>query len=555
MDKDLSEELRNQLHTIIEESGYEGYDPSKNKYHIDGLPPTSSLNKVIKSMGLKERASKHKYYELALTLDSIGDEIEKVVHSIPFGDEDNYNKNSVGFIAKSSEVYMHLTENLHVFKTLVRFKDIDPVGYRSSSMSVLLYNKMERTVVNGSKYSIDAILELLETDRAKVLKSKNVHLAEAVFNPYSTEPLIELNNTSLYGVPITGINLYKPPAWRGITDKASYGGWIKQIIEHLIVDEQEREAVLDWMHFSIVSRNGTVLVLAGDRGTGKSTLAAMMAFLVGKEYTEYVSSALLTEKFNPQMDSSRLLIFEEVALRDADSVNKIKAWCNDTIAIEKKGENPFTAVNYSSMVFLLNQLEDFRISPSERRFSIPKVSEIDLKLVMPKDVIDYIQLGISKKTEEFSNDMAEFGNWLLHRKPKTDAQTPIRGEYYYKVSEMSLTMWQNEMIRYVIENGEVGVSLQFEDIFKALKDNPMTKAPTRRDAIDNFLRDYRHRGVAKVGVTVDLATAIVPQKGSMVKRKSKYTYGLLPTESFLTSFGAKYISKSAAEASIAEDIL
>jgi Family of unknown function (DUF5906) len=443
----------------------------------------------------------------------------------------------------TEEASQSLREQIMVMTSVTLNKKIDPVGHRTGQGCIVLVNIPERSIIRGDQQSIDRILALLGTTRAEVLESPEVPIGVPTFNPYTTDLFFPLSGGSQLK-KAKGINTYMPARWRDLKAAPSYGGWVKILIEHLFTEANERELVLDWLHYALVNRNGTVLTLAGDRGTGKSTFASLVGALLGSTHTEYVKDSILDGQFNPQMRDARIIVFEEVPLNTDKGVSKIKAWCNKTIAIEEKGRDPYTTEAFFSIIMLLNKLEDFKISPSERRFSIPSVTDRDLQMSIRGDVIAKINESLEKESGDAYEEVARFGEFLLKRVPKNSSQTPIKGEYFYTVSELSLTQWQSVMIDHLIKNGVIGKPVNFSTIFSEYKKDEII-VPDREDRVANFLRDYRHRGSVKVGTTVPAlegATAAIQFKSKNTKFKRKFS--ILPNEEFLLKFGDQYKNRA-----------
>lgn len=507
--------------------GYLGLDPVSGKFLMEGRSPTTVAKKIVTLLNLEARAREDKNYEAVVLLSSVEGmaQLDQAFRSVVVRKPEA--PNEFESLGAPTEV-----AGISVFKSNILVKAIDPRGFRAGGPCILLYNSDTRGIVNGLQYSIDGVLSGMGLVREEILQNPNTRPAVSRFDPYDLSPVKPVKDPVLG--PVYSINLYSPPPWRSCLVEGAFTGWIKQLMEHLFLDREELERVLDWAHYAIVRRNGTMLALAGDRGTGKSTFAAILSHLVGTNYTEYVSEAILTDKFNPQIKSKRLLIFEEVALDENKHVNKIKAWCNTNIALEEKGQDPYTTENYSSMILLVNQLEDLRISPSERRFSIPKLTDVDLKAVMSPDLLNYIQTNLNDPCAQFMDELAAFGNFLLHRTPKYNNQTPIKGEYFFAITEMSLSQWQTELVRQTILQGEIGKPLLFHDIFSRDFTKRVNVA-SRRDYIDNFLRDYRHKGLQKVGRIIDTPEELKGEGG-----RSRREYCLMPSTEFLKKFGAKY---------------
>lgn len=449
-----------------------------------------------------------------------------------------------------------IKNDISIFKTVRTDGIDDPGAKKGGGLSILAFNTKSRVLLNGSKISIDGILTILGTSREAVCQNVEIPHVWPEFNPYTTALTFPTKHPFLSDETITALNTAIPPKWmthRSENIGPKYHGFIKTLIEHLFPDEHERERVLDWCYWAIFKRNGTVLCLAGARGTGKSTFIEVLGELVGSDYTELVSESILKERFNAQFTNKRLIVFEEVALSDQAAINKIKAWCNNKISIEKKGQDAISADNHSSMVFLLNDLNDLKVVPQERRFSIPVVAEENLWTVIPEEDIEKFKTGIKERTQESLDAIAEFGEYLKQRgKPKDSEYLAIRGANFNRVADLSLTEWQSTLREFVQNRGEKNVIIPITAIFPINRtgdkaDQP--KVPTKKFTIANFLQDYRHIGKYKIGDLVDIRESeladleayygIQPGRTGPGSRTRRY-YGILPNKNFLEVCGLKY---------------
>jgi energy-coupling factor transporter ATP-binding protein EcfA2 len=438
-----------------------------------------------------------------------------------------------------------------IYKSARRSYYADKESASKGGCTIVLYNTDKERVVNSHEYSIQTILSRLGLNRKMVEESPDIKYCETIFNPYIPDKIYP--GVDDLGEPMDMINLYDPPEWRKLKAAPRYAGWIKKLFDHLFPVPYEREAVFDWIHYAMVSRCGTALVLAGHRGTGKSTAVSVIEAIIGSRNTEFVSEAVLTDKFNPQLETSRLIVFEEVAVENNKAVNKIKAWMNKKISVEQKGRDPFTTSAHFSMIFLLNKLEEFKVGPSERRFSIPSVASDSLLKIIPANEVAKISEGIKNEDPAIMAEVAEFGEWILHRKPTRTSEEPIKGEYFFTVTEIGIPLWANELIQHVKNNGEIGVEIPAGDIFADMEKRGISSV-NRRDTIDNFLRDYRHKGTHTVASTRELTNQeFIDKYGARAKSRRRYV--IIPNEDFLRTFGAKYVGSVLDEGSAGEDEL
>ena len=555
--------LPNEKSSIVEYAASKGYQgvSSKGEFVVGGIK-TKSPNTFLRNLGLPHALETLGQYRVLNKFKLLHSEIVDTLKEIPYSPkpieisdlskslftEENSNKLKNVFIGKYD-----------LYKTLKFNMGFDPNAKKSNGMSLIIMNPESRNILNGNSVSYDAILSLKGTARELIADDPSIPLVWPVFNPYTSELTYESTGDDFGGETIIALNTAIPPKWIGVESSPKFEGFIKKLFVHLFPNEEERELVLDWFHYAIFKRNGTVLCLAGDRGTGKSTVVEILAELVGWQYSEWVSEAVLTDKFNSQFRDKRLLIFEEVALAENKAINKIKAWCNSKISIEEKGVNAYSADNFTSMVFLMNDLGDLKIQAQERRFSIPVVAEENLLTVISEEEISEFKIGLEKKTPEFLKQISEFGNFLKEREPRFSEYTPIKGENYMRVTNLSLKEWQNIVKEYISNQGEEGVVIPISAIIPNERDKNGPIFPNRKDTIDNFLRDYRYLGKYKIADVVNLTELELDEleaKYSLGRKarptpfskgkKTKRLYGLKPRGEFLRQIYKERILKSGA---------
>lgn len=546
----LTENEIERLLELSEHRGFEGFNGSK--FLVQGSKVGRSG--VLSNLGFPAALKTDGLYRLHSEYKELTNEIISALQSVrASGKILTHGAADVDWIEAGILQEDAIKNNIQIFKTVKKSPRLDPAGQRNNGMTIIAFNTDSRVLLNGQGVSIDGILNVLGTNREEVLASPSIPHVWPVFNPYISDLKFTTKEESLGSMDITALNTAIPPKWmtHSKVTTPKFGGFIGKLVNHLFPDPEDLERVLDWCHYAIFKRNGTVLCLAGDRGTGKSTFVEVMSELVGSQYAEIVSDAILKEKFNGSFKDKRLIIFEEVALEDQQSINKVKAWCNSKISLEEKGMNQFTADNFSSMVFLLNNLADLKVLPQERRFSIPVVAQESLLTVLSEKEIDNFKVGLADRRQDILDQIAEFGHFLKNRKPKYSEHTPIKGANFFRVSDLALTEWQAYMREFIQNRGEIGKAIPITVIFpiRGSTDKDQMKFPTKKPLIDNFLRDYRFQGKYKIGDIVDLTDAeigpleksfgVAPQR-QVGSARTRRLYGVMPRPDFLKEFGIKY---------------
>ena len=348
------------------------------------------------------------------------------------------------------------------------------------------------------------------------------------FDPYRLEYIFKKESRS-GSINIFHVNYYVPPRWRFIPVRPAYEGFIFELMEHLFPNEYDREYVLDWLHYAIVKRNETVLCLVGARGTGKGILLYnILGALIGQEYHSVAKQEVLTDKFNSEFNNKRLVFFDEVNVSGDKELNKFKQLANSKIAMEAKGQDSETIDNYVSMALSSNDKRDFKAEPQERRFSVPEVTEIPLTKIFTEEEIE----DFCKRIEiPESEEIADFGNFLIQRVPTHTAQKPLKGRYFFELCKLSMPEWKTFIIDFLIAEGEIGEPILNKNLDKFFKRLHGEKAvfPTRRATIQAFLGDYVHEAVYRLGSVVEA------YDGS-----GRASVAILPDSDFLRKFGRKY---------------
>jgi energy-coupling factor transporter ATP-binding protein EcfA2 len=552
----LSESKNSAIDRIVKyavDSGYTGF--RSGKFHFKGRTSTSAST-TIKGLMLSELLSQNNEMELLGVLTGRPVDVGLALESISIPEPkrevvvDRNFETIHGELVQGGKVQENSLRNqILLFKSVRIDAAYDPKA-KNLGTCIIALNQETREIMNNPSLGIDGILQIKGMTREEAIMSPNVPHCWPMFNPYTPDLTFKCYPDQLGNIETVAINTAVPPKWMALYSKKcepKFRGFIKDLMVHLFPDEVDREKVLDWCHYAVFSRNGTVLCLAGDRGTGKSTFVEILSNLVGLQYSEIVNEAILKDKFNSQFRNKRLIIFEEVALSDSKDISKIKAWCNAKISIERKGEDAFSAENFASMVFLLNELRDLKVEPQERRFSIPVIAEENLQSTIPRSAIAEFLAGLRNESEEALHELAEFGLFLRERKPGIKNDEPIKGAHFERISELSLEAWKVKIRDFIREHGEIGIPIPVIDIFSSRLKEDKDKTP-QKSTIDNFLRDYRELGIYKIADVVDLNPTEIEKYSRTKARRgggpgNTRMYAVIPREDYLLARGIKYKQK------------
>lgn len=398
----------------------------------------------------------------------------------------------------------------------------------------IIYDSKKDEIIDATQNSINSILNAMGISKKVVVENiDTLEQVYPVFDPYITDRFF-IRNHLHYG-DFAHINLYTPPSWRKREVTPELRGFFKSLIEHIFVVPEERDYIYLWLKTAILGRNETILYLRGSRAIGKSIFASLLAKLIGREYSAYGKKEDITKQFNKVFNNNRAIIFEEVHFEDSpDSIDRLKAFCNDRVAIESKGKDSYTAINYSSILFCVNKNRRSGITPSERRFSIPKITDRQLSdSILDKEISKYkIQLDLTEHEEWFDIELAEFGQFLINFKSDIYDNTlnALRGEAFQQCCEENLREWQKDIIKYILEEGSPGKAISFKELIKATRTK---KGPGRPviivdGNISEFISDYLHKSKYRLGEIVGGISGDPKYGGELY---------LVPNEVFLKTFG------------------
>lgn len=152
---------------------------------------------------------------------------------------------------------------------------------------------------------------------------------------------------------------------------------IYKLLGNLIPCYLERKLFINWLAGIMQTREKqqTAWVIKGEQGAGKGLfLTHVLKKLLGRKQAIQVEDAQLKNEFNPWLQNSLLIAFNEVA-RDNSSRNminsKLKAIITDEeIQINEKNVKAYYLTNYVNCLFFSNESVPVFIESGDRRFNV-----------------------------------------------------------------------------------------------------------------------------------------------------------------------------------------
>jgi Family of unknown function (DUF5906) len=173
-------------------------------------------------------------------------------------------------------------------------------------------------------------------------------------------------------------------SWQGWGIEPRPGNWslIQQHIVEVIAggDAESAEYVLRWLAYAIQhpdQQAEVYLVLIGEKGTGKNTLARCLQPNVGGHAFEVTDREQVIRKFNGHLEDCILFIANEAYWGgDKRCVGRLQGMITEsTLAIERKGFDAYQAKNFLHVLMLAEPGWVIPAGRFERRYAALKVSD------------------------------------------------------------------------------------------------------------------------------------------------------------------------------------
>ncbi len=366
-----------------------------------------------------------------------------------------------------------------------------------------LFNMAFRKV---SDVAISAYKKLLTPEQRNVFMSQPIPSIFS-FDPYN---IAAYRIVELEGMPLTQFNLYQPPKWMESDKEGNHAigaadvvlpEIIHEFMSHIFPDPKARAFVWCWMHYALVSRCETYLVLNGKKGLGKGLFVEhVLARIVGEDNFKLAPESFLTSDFNSSLDKGRLIYIDEQRVDTELKLNKLKRYINRTQAIERKGVDADKVVDtYNSFVISNNYDLDMRVEWDDRRFSVMDMNKTSLREIWGQDKID--SFVDTMKDPEVQKML---GYYVLYyaRQDGQDEFTAWKGSHFYHLAYVHLAEWQKVVVDALLSRKAEEYDLRdLRSDYKARVENG--RFPVKVDRISSFLENYLHNGTDKLGQVVN----------------------------------------------------
>lgn len=258
---------------------------------------------------------------------------------------------------------------------------------------------------------------------------------------------------------VATVNAWKEPAYRRLGVVEADSGVAGEFLDWFFTREAERDMFLNWLAWSLQNEddkpNWAPFFFSTRMGTGKSTLALLMARLFGEENSITQNNVdKLTGRFNMTLLKSKLVICEEVNLRPGSGdANTLKTYITErTTAGEAKGRETERVEQRVCLVLTSNHMP-FWIEPEDRRYYIVNVDH-DGYARGPR-AAEFASLV--QRLEGWAADagnIAKFYNALMARELPAD----------FSAKTLNVDVHGTEIMRQVFGNGRATILDQLEEL-------------------------------------------------------------------------------------------
>lgn len=176
------------------------------------------------------------------------------------------------------------------------------------------------------------------------------------------------------------INSYRPKSVPG-----SDPHWAEKVAWKICKDHVENilgehaAIIIQWMAHNVQRPGRKILwapIIVGVQGDGKTTLAKMLAAVMGKANVGAVSPEAMFSEFTGWAEGACVKVLEEIRVHGNsrhDAMNKLKPLItNDMIEVVRKGKDGKQVVNVTNYMALTNFMDALAIDEGDRRWAVFK---------------------------------------------------------------------------------------------------------------------------------------------------------------------------------------
>ena len=276
------------------------------------------------------------------------------------------------------------------------------------------FDKDTREITDYDYFAVQNALKQVLEKRQDIdtFFSKCVHLTE-VFDPHGNYGVNLINEeTKVYQ-----LNTYRPPEWKVSSEYTpEIDPDLEKLFNHLFPGERCREFVYTWIYHSLTARAGTYLYCCGEQGTGKNTLATLLAQMHGEHNTTVTTQDSPGNRFNSFLANKTFIFLDEHRCRTKADKDILKSIVNDRIQLEGKYKEHEDVEIYSSYLIANNSWDAITLDPIDRRFSVPMITDTPITTVYPRK-------WIADLTHRIKTDAKMVGNFALWVQKRYDGAT------------------------------------------------------------------------------------------------------------------------------------
>lgn len=252
-----------------------------------------------------------------------------------------------------------------------------------------------------------------------------LHVQEC-YNPHGSYGLTLMPATNAVYLA----NQYVPPEWRTLDVEPELPEEIDRLMAHLFPKDECREFVYTWIYHSLTSRAGTYLYLCGGQGSGKNSLANIVAALHGAGNTSNPKQDGIHGRFNQFLKNRSFVFFDEYNCRTRQDKDTLKRIINERVQIEAKNKDHEDIDIHASYFIANNSLEALGLEPTDRRFSVPDVTHAAILPALGANFVS--DLMVKLKDHAY---VARLGRWILanFREPKWGPEVPYQRSRFEEI--------------------------------------------------------------------------------------------------------------------------